>query len=87
MLVEITKFQKPSVIYEDNQGENFLVKNRKVGICKKHIDIRHNFLRDMVEDTDIDILYILSENNPVDIMKNNTSEEYFTRHMKITTEG
>ena len=41
--------EKPSVIYEDNQGETFLAKNRQVGIRTKHIDICHHFLRDMVE--------------------------------------
>ena len=49
LLGEINEVKKPSVIYEDNQGAIFLAKNRQVGICTKHIDIRHNFLRDMVE--------------------------------------
>ena len=45
LLEEITKVQKSSVIYKDNQGEIFLVNNRQVGMHTKHIDIRHNFLR------------------------------------------
>ena len=48
MLVEMTKLQKPSVIYEDNQGAIFLAKNRQVGTCTKHIDICHHFLQNMV---------------------------------------
>ena len=86
LLREMTKVQKPSVIFEDNQGAIFLVKNRQVGICKKHIDISHHFLRDMVEHKDIDIHYIRSEDNPADIMTKNTSEADFTRHMKIITD-
>ena len=81
----MNKVQNTSVIYEDNQGNIFLVKNRQVGICTKNIDICHQFLRDMVEDKDIDIQYIWSENNPADIMKNNTLEEYFLRHTKRIT--
>ena len=50
---ETTKVKNPSVIYEDNQGEIFLAKNRQVGFCTKHIDIRHHFLRDTVEEKDI----------------------------------
>ena len=53
----------------------------------KNIDIRHHFLRDMVEDKNIYIQYIWSEDNPMDIMKKNTSEEDFARHIKIITAG
>ena len=45
--------EKPSVIYEDNQGAIFLAKNRQVGIRTKHIDILHHFMRDMVEEKGI----------------------------------
>ena len=56
--------EKPSVIYEENQGAIFLAYNRQVVIRTKHIDICHHFLRDMVEEKDIDIQYIWSEDNP-----------------------
>ena len=77
----MTKVHKPSVIYKDNQGVVFLLNNRQVGIRTKHINIRNHFLRDMMEDKDIDIQYILSEDNPVDIITNNTFEADFVRHM------
>ena len=57
----MTKVEKPSAIYEDNQGAIFLAKNRQVGIHKNHIDIRCHFLWDMVEEKDIDIQYIQNE--------------------------
>ena len=41
----------------------------------------------MVKDKDIDIQYIHIEDNPADIMKDNTLEEEFLRHMKIIIEG
>ena len=81
-LEEMTEVKKPSVIYEDNQGDIFLENNRQVGIRTKHIDIRKSFLREMVEDKDIDIKNIRREENPVDIMRNNTYEEDFVKHMK-----
>ena len=56
----MTEVHKPSVIYEDNKGSILLVKNRQLGMCTKHIDIHHHFLRYMVEDKDIDIQYIWS---------------------------
>ena len=79
--------QNYPVIYEDNQGSVFLAKNRQVGICTKNIDIHHHFWRNMLEEKDIFIQYIRSEDKPADIMKNNTLEEVFARHMKIITEG
>ena len=86
-LEKMTEVQKNFVAYEDNQGAIFLAKNRQVGISTKHIDIRHHFLRDMVEDKDIDIQYIWSENNPAYIMTKNTPEVDFEMHVKRTTDG
>ena len=85
-MVETNKVQNPSVIYEDNQGAIFLAKNRKVGISTKHIDICHHFLRDMMEEKDINIQYMGSEDNPAYILTNNTSGADFARHMKRITE-
>ena len=48
LLEEMKEVQKPSVIYKDNQGAIFLMKNKQVGIHTKKIDICHNFLRVMV---------------------------------------
>ena len=41
----------------------------------------------MMEDKDIDIKYIRSEDKPADMMTKNTSEEDFIRHMKRIKEG
>ena len=86
LLEEMTEVQEPSVIYEDNPDAISLANNSQVGICTRKIDICHHFLNDMVEYKDIDIQYIRSEDNPADIMTKNTSEAYFTRHMKRITE-
>ena len=48
----------------------------------KHIDICHHFLREMVEDKDMDIKYIRSEEKPADIMTNDFSEANYVKHMK-----
>ena len=85
LLEEMTQVQKPSVLYEDNKVEIFLAKIRQVGIHTNHIDIFNPFLRDMVEDKDIDIQYIWSEDNPADIMTNNTSKSDFVRPMNNIT--
>ena len=82
----MTKAQKPSVTYKDNQGAVLLLKNRQVGIRTKQIDISYHFLREMVEDKDIDIQYILSEYNTANIMTRNTLEADLIRHIKRITE-
>ena len=84
---EMTKVEKPSIIYEDNQGDIFLAKNMQVGFRTKPINIHNCFLRDMAEEKDIDIQYIRSEVNPAEIMTENTSEADFARHMRRITEG
>ena len=83
----MTKVQKPSVIYDDNQGAFLLANNMQVGMNTKHIDIGHTFLRDMVEDKDIDIHYIWSEDNLAEITTKNTSKSDCMNHMKRMTEG
>ena len=78
LLEEMTEVQNTSVIYENNQGAIFLSKN---------IDICHYFLRNIVEDKDIDIWYICREDNPANIMTKNNLEADFERHMKRITDG
>ena len=85
LLGEMTEVENPSVFYEDNQSAIFLAKNGQVRIRTNHVGIRHHFLRDVVEENDIDIQYIRSEYNPADIITNNTSEAYFSRHTKTIT--
>ena len=51
----MNEVQKPSFVYEDNQGEFFLAKNIQVGMCNKHIDIHHHFLMGILEDKDTEI--------------------------------
>ena len=85
LLEEMNEAHKPSVIYEDNQGYIFLVKNMEVGMHTKHIDIRHHFLKVMVEDKYIDIKYIWSEEIPASITTKNTSKADFVKHTNRIT--
>ena len=64
LLEEVSEFQKPAIFYEDKQGEIFNANNRQVGMRIKWIEIRHHFMRNVVEENDIDIKYISSKENP-----------------------
>ena len=50
-------------MYEDNQGAISLENNRQVGMRTNHIIICRHFMRDIVEDKDINIKYIRREKN------------------------
>jgi hypothetical protein len=41
LVEELIGQKKPAIIYEDNLGTIFLVKNQQVSSRTKHIDIRH----------------------------------------------
>ena len=41
---------RPAIIYEDNVGAIFLSENQQVGSRTKHIETRHFYIREMLED-------------------------------------
>ena len=52
----------------------------------KHIDIHHHCLSDMVEDKYMVIKYIVSKENPTDIMMKKYSGANYVKHTKRITE-
>ena len=83
----IYEVQTPVVSHIYNQGAGFLAKTSQVGIRTKHINICHHSKRDMVEENNIDIKYIRSKRNPVEIMTNTCSKVDHTRNSKRIMEG
>ena len=83
----MTEVQKPSVVYNYNQGAIFLENNMQVGMHTKHINIGRHFLRDVVEEKCVDIMYIRSEEKTVDIMTNIFSQADYAKHAKRIMEG
>ena len=47
--------EKPGVLYNDNTGAVALTKNTKHNSCVKHIDIRHHFIHECVENKNISV--------------------------------
>lgn len=89
MLLNELKIPKtgPATMYEDNQGAIYVMNNDQVGQRTKHIDIRHHFVRDMIQDGDILVRYIRSEDNPADIETKNTREAIFIKHAENMKQG
>lgn len=48
---------KPTVIYEDNQSAISMAQNAQFHERMKHIDIRHHFVREKVNDGTIELKY------------------------------
>src|SRR6202012_5074213 len=59
---------KPTKIYEDNQASISIAQDPKEHKRMKHIDIKYNFLRDIIATEYIELEYIPSTNQLADIM-------------------
>ena len=78
---------KPSVIFEDNLGAIYLTKNSQISQRTKHIDVRHHFVRSMIEKKVLDVKFVKSRLNASDIMTKNVVEELFLKHEKSINGG
>ena len=59
--------EKPLTISCDNQGAIVLAKDNKFHARTKHINLRYHFIHEAVEDSKIQVKYILMDNNISDI--------------------
>jgi hypothetical protein len=59
--------EKPGILYNDNSGAVALTKNTKHNSRVKHIDIRHHFIRECVENGNISVLHVSSADNLADL--------------------
>jgi len=58
---------KPTTIFCDNQGAEFLTKNASTHKRSKHIDIKYHFIRDKYDEGLIDIHHVPSADNLADM--------------------
>ena len=68
--------EKPGLLYNDNSGAIALTKNTKHNSCVKHIDIRHHFIRECVENGENSVLHVPSIDNLADL---------FTKSLRCVT--
>jgi len=86
LLNELTGVNLTAIVYEDNLGAIFLCKNQQVSSRTKHIDVRHHYMRDLIDNKRLDIRFIRSEDNSSDICTKNTPREIHEKHtIKIKT--
>ena len=73
--------QLPITVYVGNVGAIFVAKNASTKGRTKHIDIRYHFIRELIEDGTITIVFVRSEDNASDIFTKNVTRATFNRHI------
>jgi hypothetical protein len=70
----------PMKVYVDNTGAISLSKNWSTGGRTKHIDLRYHYIRELVEQGIIEVLFVRSEENTSDIFTKNLRQFLFEKH-------
>ena len=74
------KIDYPVTVFCDNIGAIFLGYNDKNSKRTKHVDIRHHYVRQYVEDGTVKIIFVRSEENSADTYTKNTTGATFKKH-------
>jgi ribosomal protein L24 len=61
----------PITVHMDNVGAIFLANDRTTNKRTKHIDIRHHFVREFIEDVIVKIIFVKSKDNNADVFTKN----------------
>src|SRR5258708_26267729 len=75
-------FAFPTTILGDNQGALVLAVNPAFHTCTKHICICHHFIHDSIKAEDVDLEYMLTGNQVVDIFTKGLPS---IKHKKFTS--
>lgn len=76
----------PIKIFEDNQACIQIARNPKEHGRMKHIDVKHNHVREMIDENLIEVIYISTNEQLADIMTkalNRTKFEYLRRKLNL----
>jgi hypothetical protein len=76
----------PIIIKVDNVGAIYLSNNHTTSQRTKHIDIRHHFVREFIEDGILKVVFVRTDDNDADIFTKNTTEDLFNKHSKKMVE-
>ena len=80
----LPKARMPCIaMYEDNEGAIQIAKHPISNSNSKHIDVRHHFLRELVERKEIEIIHIASQYQHADVLTKALPEREFEFHRGI----
>ena len=91
-VIESTGFEiiLPMKLYVDNMGAIDLVTNYSTTGRTKHIDVHYHFLREMIEQGMLELLFVPADDIVSDIFTKNLPNENFFKHtktMKVVPNG
>ena len=81
------KIEEPTVICCDNMSTIAMTKNPIFHARKKPIELRHHFIRDLVSEGEIQLEFISTNDQLVDVLTKAAKVdkmEWFNKHLKIT---
>jgi len=81
LLDKLLQDNSSAIVYGDNQGALFLVKNWQVTQRIKHIDIRSYFVQDLQRAKKVIGAYVQSEENMANGAMKNLAEKLFATHV------
>jgi Reverse transcriptase (RNA-dependent DNA polymerase)/gag-polypeptide of LTR copia-type len=73
--------EKPVVVHVDNVGAIFMAENVTATSRTRHVDARYHFVREFVEEGEIRIVFVRSEDNRSDVFTKNVNKDTYLRHM------
>ena len=80
----LPKARMPCIaMYEDSEGAIQIAKHPTSNSNSKHIDVRHHFLRELVERKEIEIIHVASQYQHADFVTKALPEREFEYHRGI----
>jgi len=79
IFTELGLSSKPTQICMDNEGGIFIASNPVQEQCTKHIDVRFHYVRDLIEQKRIDIIWVPTDDNPADMFTKNLGHIKFKK--------
>lgn len=74
------QLDSPLIIYEDNQSCIQIAKEPRDQKRLKHIDIRYNFVRERIENQEIEVQYIPTGDQVADLFTKGLPTDVFKKH-------
>ena len=87
LLGEMIGYEPTAVIFEDNLGCIYLVKNQKTSSRTKHLAVRHLYGRELYIENKVLPVFVRSEENVSDGMTKNQPQQLFAEHEDVLLNG
>jgi hypothetical protein len=66
-------------MHVDNVGAIFMAENMSATARTRHVDARYHFIREMIVDNMIKVIFVKTDNNKADIFTKNTSQVIYNK--------